>query len=65
MNKMTEGRRKPKVLCSKTGARCTKNMYNLLHYILFFTNHSYFDLENGCGIKDEDMEKVLMPILLL
>ena len=29
MNKMTEGRRKlPKVLCSKTGARCTKKICN-------------------------------------
>jgi hypothetical protein len=26
------------------------HIYNLLHYILFFTNHSYFDLENACDI---------------
>ena len=37
----------------------------LFHYILFFTNHSYFDLESACGIYDENMEKSLMPILLL
>ena len=37
-----------------------------IYYLtLFFTNHSYFDLENACGIYDEDMEKSLMPILFL
>jgi hypothetical protein len=54
--------------CYSSLKRFNKKWYficTIYSITLFFTNHSFFDLENACGIYDEDMEKSLMPILLL